>query len=540
MHNTTIETRTRTVVKQVNDEEVLLGQILDLYPAGIVSVVMDTFDLWHALTHVLPFHKEKIMARDGKLVIRPDSGDPVDILTGKNSRTLKSIHSGTKTDPEDKGVVELLWETFGGTVNDKGFKELDSHIGVIYGDSINYERAQQIIARLAAKGFASTNVVFGVGSYCVHPDTLILCDDLIWRKAGELKPGQGIISFTETPEFGNDKRAVRTYEHATIEENTAGVKKSVAISTAKGDIQTSHDHPFLVYAENRRAADVFINGSVPEGYNIKDMPRGPGLLWKNAEDLEEGDQIAFFGKPWQVDTSFEGGWLSGIFDGEGHLSKSSDTERIAAWKVGVAQNEGVVLSQIRNQLDSRGYSYYINDRKDNKQVILSGGWRKVLRILGEVRPSRLMLKFKNMLEQMPALKKNSTYELAEVTKVESVGNAPIASIRTSNGTFITNGFLSHNTYQYNTRDTFMSAIKATWAEIDGKGVNLKKDPATDSGTKKSATGRLAVLREENGDLFLAQEAPPILEDMSVIQPIWENGEFLTRQTFEEVRNVLNS
>ena len=145
-----------------------------------------------------------------------------------------------------------------------------------------------------------------------------------------------------------------------------------------------------------------------------------------------------------------------------------------------------------------------------------------------------------MLEQMPALKKNSTYELAEVTKVESVGNAPIASIRTSNGTFITNGFLSHNTYQYNTRDTFMSAIKATWAEIDGKGVNLKKDPATDSGTKKSATGRLAVLREENGDLFLAQEAPPILEDMSVIQPIWENGKFIHRQTFAEVRNVLNS
>jgi nicotinamide phosphoribosyltransferase len=67
--------------------------------------------------------------------------------------------------PSDKGLIELLWDTFGGTINEQGYKVLDSHIGAIYGDSITIERCEQICERLKAKGFASTNIVFGVGSY---------------------------------------------------------------------------------------------------------------------------------------------------------------------------------------------------------------------------------------------------------------------------------------------------------------------------------------------------------------------------------------
>ena len=74
-------------------------------------------------------------------------------------------NSGREDTPERKGLISCLWDIFGGTVNEKGFKELDPHIGAIYGDSITVERAETICARLAAKGFASTNVVFGVGSY---------------------------------------------------------------------------------------------------------------------------------------------------------------------------------------------------------------------------------------------------------------------------------------------------------------------------------------------------------------------------------------
>ncbi len=138
-----------------DDEQKTFQRLLDLYPSGVLSVVSDTWDLWNVLTTILPALKDQIMARDGKLVIRPDSGDPADILCGIPG------HSG----PEGKGVVEILWDLFGGTVTSTGHRLLDSHIGCIYGDSITNERARDILARLAAKNFASGNVVFGVGSF---------------------------------------------------------------------------------------------------------------------------------------------------------------------------------------------------------------------------------------------------------------------------------------------------------------------------------------------------------------------------------------
>lgn len=130
---------------------------LDLYPEGPISKVADTWNLWNVLTNILPRLKDKIMERDGALVVRPDSGDPVLILTGDRSADPLS--------PEYKGVVELLWDIFGGTRTEAGYKQLDSHVGTIYGDAITYNRAWEILERLEAKGFASTNVVFGIGSY---------------------------------------------------------------------------------------------------------------------------------------------------------------------------------------------------------------------------------------------------------------------------------------------------------------------------------------------------------------------------------------
>ena len=102
------------------------------------------------------------------MVIRPDSGNPADILCGTRSNK-NAVHTReVKTraaNPDYFGVIELLWDTFGGTVNEQGYKVLDSHIGTIYGDSITLERAKDIIDRLERFGFASTNVVFGIGSF---------------------------------------------------------------------------------------------------------------------------------------------------------------------------------------------------------------------------------------------------------------------------------------------------------------------------------------------------------------------------------------
>jgi nicotinamide phosphoribosyltransferase len=147
------------------------SRILDIFPEGVVSIVSDSFDLWKVCTEYVVTLKDKILARNGKLVIRPDSGDPVDIVCGLNTNSEYDKDLGTVTKEQAKGVVELLWDVFGGTVNDKGYKVLDPHIGVIYGDSITLDRAEQICARLAAKGFASTNVVLGIGSYTYNYNT---------------------------------------------------------------------------------------------------------------------------------------------------------------------------------------------------------------------------------------------------------------------------------------------------------------------------------------------------------------------------------
>jgi len=134
-------------------------RLMRLYPAGFLSVVSDTWDYWNVLTNILPSLKDQIMARDGKLVVRPDSGDPADIICG----TVREFGKGTT--PEEKGTFEVLWEQFGGTTNELGYKVLNSHIGVIYGDSMNFDRVEDINARLAAKGFATTGWVAGLGSY---------------------------------------------------------------------------------------------------------------------------------------------------------------------------------------------------------------------------------------------------------------------------------------------------------------------------------------------------------------------------------------
>lgn len=187
--------------------------ITEIYPSGVVSIVSDTWDYWNTITNTTVILKEKILARKenalglAKVVFRPDSGDPVKIVTGlvaievptlqgydvvievfdSNAEAIKyqgkyyefeetedsnSLILG-KEIPEHvvKGSIECLWDVFGGTTNATGYKELNPRVGLIYGDSITLERAQQILQRLKDKGFASSSIVFGIGSYTYQYQT---------------------------------------------------------------------------------------------------------------------------------------------------------------------------------------------------------------------------------------------------------------------------------------------------------------------------------------------------------------------------------
>lgn len=190
--------------------------VTEVYPSGVVSVVSDSFDFWKVITEIAPTLKNEILSRVpdqlglAKVVFRPDSGDPVQILCGRPYSTVKNMDdicalidaentghevvysletnkyyefctydTGWSTDvdyeqiPEHivKGSVECLWDTFGGTVNEKGFKTLNQRVGLIYGDSITTDRCNEILKQLAKKGFASDNVVFGIGSFTFQYNT---------------------------------------------------------------------------------------------------------------------------------------------------------------------------------------------------------------------------------------------------------------------------------------------------------------------------------------------------------------------------------
>lgn len=130
-----------------NEFDFVRRLLTEIYPNHSFAMVSDSYDYWNMVDEILPLLKSEILSHNGTLFVRGDSGDPVDIVTQ---------------------TVPRLWKTFGGTVNAKGYRVLDSHIRVSYGDSITLTRAREIYRRLIADGFAANNVSLGVGSFSMQ------------------------------------------------------------------------------------------------------------------------------------------------------------------------------------------------------------------------------------------------------------------------------------------------------------------------------------------------------------------------------------
>ncbi|QDF14565.1 nicotinamide phosphoribosyltransferase [Vibrio phage Brizo] len=228
-----------------NELESLIHLISNVTPNGIISIVSDTWDFWQLVTQYLPEIKDLIMSRDGTVVIRPDSGDPVKILTGYTigEQEFVSVDDyyeyydyriapkpeavkiggvyherggisqdgrvglGKKLEEHEvKGLVECLWDTFGGTEVD-GLRLIDSHIGAIYGDSITLERQDQIIERLLAKGFVPS-VVLGIGSFTYQYVTRDTHGFAI--KATDIQVGEGNhIAISKDPKTDQSKKSAK-------------------------------------------------------------------------------------------------------------------------------------------------------------------------------------------------------------------------------------------------------------------------------------------------------------------------------------------
>lgn len=123
-------------------EEEIFKMLLDKYPTGILSVVDDSYDDNNFTTVFAEKYKEQILARDGKLVFRPDSGDPVEC-------TLRQLNN--------------IGNIFGKTINDKGYYVLNEKVGILWGDGIDIDGIENILSAMEEQKWSSQNIVFGMG-----------------------------------------------------------------------------------------------------------------------------------------------------------------------------------------------------------------------------------------------------------------------------------------------------------------------------------------------------------------------------------------
>lgn len=125
-----------------DEEYEVIKYIIEQYPSGILSLVLDSYNIYNAVTYLGTVLKEIVLERHGKIVVRPDSGNPPTV-------SLK--------------LLNLLEEYFGCTVNGKGYKVLNPKVGIIYGDGLDPEMINSILKLITEKGYCASNFVFGMG-----------------------------------------------------------------------------------------------------------------------------------------------------------------------------------------------------------------------------------------------------------------------------------------------------------------------------------------------------------------------------------------
>ena len=234
------------------DEITMIKRLLtEIYPNTSFSMVSDSYDYWNLVDNLLPLCKNEIMNHNGCLLVRGDSGDPVEVVTQ---------------------TVFHLWNIFGGTVNSKGYKVLDSHIKAIYGDSITPQRAQAIYTILTENGFAASNVALGVGSFSMQcletfeehaaipafsPYTRDTFGIAIKATYAEDENGAPI------PIFKNPKESSFKKSH----------KGCVIVKEHEGELVAEDMHTYLetVEDENNLMEFVFCDGQMEKEYSLKEI-----------------------------------------------------------------------------------------------------------------------------------------------------------------------------------------------------------------------------------------------------------------------------
>lgn len=287
--------------------------------------------------------------------------------------------------------------------------------------------------------------------YCVEERTPVLKADMTWVPAGSLRPGDSLIAFDEFATGYGKGRRQRRYRTAQVLSNAVEEHALMRVETDRGAITVTPDHPFLAkrcYGKGHHNAE-----------------------WIEADDLRPDDTVAHLMEPWSVDRSWEAGWLSGFLDGEGTVAanqvvnRTQQTVRLCGY-----QQPGPIADRMIKEMSLRAVTKtFTLDRSTHpkwKSMVMARIDRltEVMRLLGSVRPQRLIDQAGDFWEGAALSGKLKNATTAVVRSVTTAGQGAIARLSTSTQTYIANGFAVHNTQPV---VTIRDDANDRWIIVDG-------------------------------------------------------------------------
>jgi uracil-DNA glycosylase family 4 len=251
---------------------------------------------------------------------------------------------------------------------------------------------------------ARDGYTFVAPDYCVYPTMRILKTSLEWVPAEDIKIGDELIGFDEKLKGAKTKKSV-------VEKIKKLKKPCYKITTSQGEVICSDDHMWVGRESNK-----------------------PGKIrkWIKTKDLKIGNTISYYVKPWEFNNSREAGYLSGFFDGEGYVSKTS---------LGFGQNKGETLDYVLQLIDKFGFkaNEITGSTKKCRRFHMAGNYAG-MRFIGSIRPQRLLNKYQ--WENKRTWSHASP--VAEIVSIEYLGEQDVIAIQTSTKTMIVEGMYSHN------------------------------------------------------------------------------------------------
>lgn len=285
--------------------------------------------------------------------------------------------------------------------------------------------------------------VFKAVNYCLSPHTLILRSDLTHVRADTIAVGDRLVAFDEHPQReGDNLRKYHQMRTATVEAVSTVVKPTVLVYTDDGwRTGCSTDHLWLVRPCARRLGH-----------------KAPLLRWLRADELEPGDELLSLGT-WRTDTSRTAGYLAGLLDGEGHLTRNIEGQRKSC-QLGFSQLAGPVLDAYLKGMSEVGLRTHHQVRSANStsptDSAVTSGVRTVMQVVGTLRPERFIARSESIYEGR-AVTAGLTAPV-KVLGVKPIGDTELTSIQTSTRTLVANGYLSHNCVQGTAYDVLAHTI----------------------------------------------------------------------------------